>query len=703
VPHEIVREHRMAIREHAREPRVHVAVAEPPERQFVLDLIGQRAAVALGLDRVRMYEPLERSAHLLVAKLPPRDVVAMYVLHHQRSDAHRHAIPVTDRPLSRNYADVLPWRRHPLERTGPFVPGKRLPGGSGKVGAREEAGHGQRRIMQRMGGFGFRNPLDDLPQLPHVPEVPNPFEPLMPHLPEMPQMPGIPGFNPTLPNPFEHYTDKAGQISNEIQHGATNTAPDPALATKGQDEKSKFQAQAFASMGIDEHTFATMDPIQRNGLINAAYAKMYKSDPETMKWAGMAAMASDKAGTGMMQTYGLSMADAIPGGDTARDAVGAPDGDQVRALLAKGNAGIFNDMMWQHMAFQSGGIAEMQKAFKEGSITKEQLAGWQQLAAGKDELSAAKASGDQNAIKKANDDIWGGNAGLLKEEQNFVGKQVYRDSPEAASAFKWLSGSPLNVMGVTSPIPGGTTFGEHRKGMGGGDDVGDFDQRWDWIQKDMLPEYQKFESDPAKMNKEMDKYIGRENKNQWDEKHFIEDAYHDPKVYERTVDAGLYGAHSVLPKLGLPGMAADAGVTAIDKTTNAAGNAAGWAFGKDASFSTESVGGSLLRGMVGDQSAGEGARQVVGNVLGHGTAANAVAATADVATNIAAAPVNLGMTVGKGIYNEGAAVVDSIANGKGVVGGALNTAGHAVADTVSSGYHAVTNTVGSAVDKVMSW
>jgi hypothetical protein len=554
-----------------------------------------------------------------------------------------------------------------------------------------------------MGGFGFKNPLEDNSGFPHGPELPNPFEEPLPH-PQMPQMPELPGFgfNPTVPNPFEHYVDRGSQLNNEIQHGAVNTAPDPALAKKGEDEKTKYQAEAFKSLGVDEKTFATMDPIARNGLINAAYARMYKSDPETMKWAGMAAMASDKAGTGMMQTYALSAADMIPGGDTARDAAGAPDGDKVRALLAKGNAGIFNDMMWQHMAFQKGGIEEMEKCRKEGSITDEQLAGWRTLAAGKDDLAKAKASNDPAAMKKAQDEIWGGNKGLLKEEQTFIQKQVYDDSPEAHAAFKFLSG-PMNVMGVTSPIPGGTTFDQHRKGMGGGDDVANFDQRWDWIEGHMLPEYQKFEGDPSKMDKEMDKYISREHKDQWDEKHFIEDAYHDPHVYQRTVGAGLDVAHKVLPYAGVPGLMADGAIRTADAATNGAGNAAGWAFGDQAKFSTESVGGGLLRGMVGDQSLGEQSRQAVTSVLGHGTAANVIGAGADVATNIAAAPVNLAATVGKGIYNEGAAVVDGIANGKGVIGGALNTAGHAVANTVSSGYHAVTDTVGGAVDKVLSW
>ncbi len=200
------------------------------------------------------------------------------------------------------------------------------------------------------------------------------------------------GFHPI--DEAEKELHKAQVVYHNVVDGETNTAPDPSVATEGQDEKAKYQAEAFKNLGVDEHTFATMDPIQRNALINAAYAKMYKSDPDTFKWAGMAAMASNKAGTGMMETQMLSAGAVDPDGKALEGAVGAPDGDKVRALLAAGNAGIFNDMYWQHLAFQNGGMDEMQKAFKEGSITQEQLDGWQKIAAGKEALDKAKASGD---------------------------------------------------------------------------------------------------------------------------------------------------------------------------------------------------------------------------------------------------------------------------------------------------------------------
>jgi hypothetical protein len=155
-------------------------------------------------------------------------------------------------------------------------------------------------------------------------------------------------------------------------------------------------------------------------------------------------------------------------------------------------------------------------------------------------------------------------------------------------------------------------------------------------------------------------------------------------------------------------------------TADLGGYLAGKAFGKDAgAFSADSVAGGLIRGTFGDQSPGELARQGVGSLLGHGTAANIVGGVADVGVNLANLKGDLGATVGRGIDSESAAISSGIANGQGVVGHALNTAGHATgqfldntASMVGSGIvsgvgavgHAIThNPVASAVGSLSSW
>ena len=383
-------------------------------------------------------------------------------------------------------------------------------------------------LFDRLPSVDLPNPFDYVPDI-ELPSIPNPLD----YVPDvdipnpLDYLPDVDIPNPLdllpdidIPNPLDlaaPYVNQGGRILDSIVNGETNTAPNPAMAAEGEEMKARYQAQAYRSLGISEEQFATMDPIARNGLINAAYARMYMSDPDTFKWAGMAAMASDKAGTGMMQTYMLEAGETIPGGGTVEGALGAPDGDEVRRLLAKGNAAIFNDMLWQHLAFQSGGLEEMERAAEEGSITPDQLDGWRRLSAGQSALQDARASGDPQAIAAAQQQVWGGNRQLLFAEQMFVGEQVYDESPESREAFRFLSGG-MNVLGVGSPVPGGTSFNDYREGHAGTDDVGDFDQRWGWIQSNMLPEYQAFEGDTPAMNAQMQGYLDREHKNQWMEK-----------------------------------------------------------------------------------------------------------------------------------------------------------------------------------------
>jgi hypothetical protein len=292
-------------------------------------------------------------------------------------------------------------------------------------------------------------------------------------------------------------------------------------AVPQQSMRERYQAEAYARIGLDANSFATMDPIERNRLITGAYADMYMSNPDAMKWSGMAAYASDLVGEGMQQSYMLQAGDNSPLGALAMGAIGAPDGERVRELLAVGNAGVFDDLMWQHIAFQSGGIEELQRAAEAGEIPPEQLAGWMQINAGNTALTEARASGDQTAIDAANEQIWGGNNALLQyEQQVFLQNLVYDSSPEARTAFEFMS-SGWNVLGLNSPIPGGESFGDFqdRTGATGTPDIGDAGQRWDWIRDSMAPGYRARETgDNASMMADMQRFSrgeGAPNTNTW--------------------------------------------------------------------------------------------------------------------------------------------------------------------------------------------
>jgi hypothetical protein len=297
-----------------------------------------------------------------------------------------------------------------------------------------------------------------------------------------------------IPNPFASGDETSSQPPrHETPPPAQGSAPpvveaqpQPAAEPEQQSLRDRYMAQAYGALGVDQQTFQTMDPVERNTLINGAYAQMYMDNPDTMKWAGMAAYASETVGAGMMQAQALD----IPG---VQQLTGAPSGDRVAEIFAQGNGELFEDIYWQHLAFQQGGIEELRRAAEEtpGSIDERQLECWATIAAGQEALADARESGDDAAIQAAQDQIWQGNGDLLQfEQREFLREHVYESAPDARDATRFLS-SDWNVAGVGSPIPGGESFNDFRDRTGatGTPDVGDTDQRWDWISQSMLPSF----------------------------------------------------------------------------------------------------------------------------------------------------------------------------------------------------------------------
>src|SRR5688572_32934088 len=110
-----------------------------------------------------------------------------------------------------------------------------------------------------------------------------------------------------------------------IAPGGGGTEHQPVVpGQQGQQQsfRERYQAEAYARIGLDAESFRTMDPIERNRLITGAYGDMYQSDPEAMKWSGMAAYASDLVGQGMQQSYMLDAAGNSPLGALGMGVVG---------------------------------------------------------------------------------------------------------------------------------------------------------------------------------------------------------------------------------------------------------------------------------------------------------------------------------------------------------------------------------------------
>ncbi|MGE0401174.1 MAG: hypothetical protein AB7T06_30980 [Kofleriaceae bacterium] len=304
-----------------------------------------------------------------------------------------------------------------------------------------------------------------------------------------------------VPNPMDWMggEDRASVPQGPDRWAASQqgNGPEPASI------RDRYRARAFHQVGADdEASFQSMDPRQRNTRITGAYADMYMSDTDTMKWAGMAAYASDLVGVGIAGTQAAGAIPLLPEGmDTA-----GIDNAELQRLLAVGNAGVYDDLMWQHMAMQEGGIEQMRLAHEAGEIPDEQIAGWETIAAGRAALDEARASGDERAIEAANNQVWAGNNQLLQyEQQVFLQNLVYDDSPAARELFSRIT------PGMISPVPGGTSFINHNDANGGptgsGADVGDVDQRWSWIRDTMAPEYRaREEGDHDSMLRDMRRF-----------------------------------------------------------------------------------------------------------------------------------------------------------------------------------------------------
>lgn len=233
-------------------------------------------------------------------------------------------------------------------------------------------------------------------------------------------------------------------------------------------------AADYKKIAEDKIAPAGADTLARNKAITKAYAEMYKSDPSTFKWAGMAAFASCEVGKGMKQ------AQDAPGWQRKAGAIfGAPPED-VQKALKTGNNLVYGDIYWQHLAYQQCGIADIEKAYEDGEIPPLVLEAWR-------DIDEGKKTGNQ-------DKIWEGNRKLLRYEQQTVLQQgVYDNNPKM---WKTLSGSLVStfVQKIESPLPGDpNSFQDFVKGG----NIGNFNDRWKWIDQSMLPKWKEMDRDPA--------------------------------------------------------------------------------------------------------------------------------------------------------------------------------------------------------------
>jgi hypothetical protein len=267
--------------------------------------------------------------------------------------------------------------------------------------------------------------------------------------------------------------------------------PKPAQRTTRQQwiDKAAKEFITYQRQAPDQLT--TEDAKQLNLQVTSAYARMYLTKPSVFKWAGMAAFASSEVGNGMQQAWELGFGTGtemftpaavwVGGLVTGRGGnVGPMMGKLLFWALSGGNRLVWADIFWQHVAYRDAGLATLSDARQANEIPQRVLEAWSLIDAG--------------ARKNGLDDVWTGNALLLKyEQQEVLQRQVY-DLKEMKDV--WPAISP----DVPSPIPGHAV--SFRSYVPGGN-IGVFADRWKWIFDSMLPAWRVLETDEPERTKKL--------------------------------------------------------------------------------------------------------------------------------------------------------------------------------------------------------
>jgi hypothetical protein len=226
------------------------------------------------------------------------------------------------------------------------------------------------------------------------------------------------------------------------------------------------------------------------------YASLYLAD-NRLKWAAMAKLAGGEVYRGFRDQIvpNEKFGEFLSGLNDQKDTISVTDvlgtgyelyAGSIDIILLQMQQAIFMDLAWQHEAYREGGIKALAAARKRGELTEDLFAAWQDIDSGE--------SGRVNA----------GNMALLKREQfnvlqgagtgGYYGK--IQDIPDNDVIPETMSEE------AQSPIPGGKSFAD----VVPGGDITKFDDRWKWLEKDMIPAFEKL--DPTTLQNLVQKPLG---------------------------------------------------------------------------------------------------------------------------------------------------------------------------------------------------
>lgn len=199
----------------------------------------------------------------------------------------------------------------------------------------------------------------------------------------------------------------------------------------------------------------------------AFYAELFDRRPEQFLWAGMATLAGGTFYAAFQDVHVLRR--ALESGSVRADEVGelfrrlypglpGPVLDEISDLAARDMAAlaaevryvevrfldmqrqIFDDLAWQHVAFEHGGLPAMEQLHDDGKIDLVHVRAWRDI-----------ASGDYARTVQ-------GNRALLRHEQEWIIGDDY-DTVRGHSPVTWAMTMGMSVV-AHSPVPGGRPFRE---------------------------------------------------------------------------------------------------------------------------------------------------------------------------------------------------------------------------------------------------